>query len=152
MTGTRRVRHGGLSSSHVLLFSHVSRLLLAQAQVWMFSVSFQGGCFLFLYLSVFVHCLPCAYSTVTLHPPLCISSVSDRGRVVCDWGQVGLCIERGWLIPATSKVAADFLSSYSTWFQFVSVSCWAPGWVGGGWGWVRDAKGGFDDPQRGTSG
>ena len=125
--------HGDLSCSPVLICLQAPVLLLAGAQRWLLSVSSQR-CLFSVSLSLLSFCaLSCLCLLYPLPPPLCISSVSDRGRVVCDWGQVGLCIERGWLIPATSKVAADFLSSYSTWFQFVSVSCWAPGWVGGVW-------------------
>ena len=74
-------------------------------------------------------------------------------------GYVLLSKRRGALILALSKADADFLSFYFTSFQFVSVSCWAPGWMGG-WGmtgdvppshggvWVRDAKGGSHYPLR----
>ena len=127
-----------------------------------------GGCFLFLYLSVFV-CAVLSVSTVqcTLSLPRYAYLLSETGGewfvIGASSGYVLLSKRGGELILALSKSDADFLSFYFTSFQFVSVSCWAPGWVGG-WGmtggtppshggvWVRDAKGGFDDPQRGTSG
>ena len=118
------------SSSHTCL--HASSGSSPSLDVFCFFPKVAVFCF---FISQFL-CSVLSVPTVrALPPPLCISPVSDGRRVVCDWGQVGLCIEgEGGLILSTSKVAADFLSFYSTWFQFVSVSCWAPGWVGGGWG------------------
>ena len=122
-----------VASLHILLFSHMSPgFFWLKPKSGCFLFLSKGACFLFLYLSVFVHCLVCAYCTCS-PSPLCISSVSGRRRVVCDWGQVGLCIApRGGL--SSWPCQKLFLSFYFTWFQFVSVSCWAPGWVGGVWG------------------
>ena len=98
----------------------------------------RGGCFLFLYLSVFVRTV-LSVSTVqcTLSLPRYAYLLSETGGewfvIGASSGYVLLSKRGGELILALSKADADFLSFYFTSFQFVSVSCWAPGWVGG---WV----------------
>ena len=117
----------------------------------------RGGCFLFLYLSVFVRTV-LSVSTVqcTLSLPRYAYLLSETGG---EWFVIGassgyvLLSKRGgnssW--PCQNQMPTS-CPSISLRFN-LSLYPAGPqgGWVVGG-EWVRDAKGGFDDPQRGTSG